>query len=151
MHLGGKAMDMRAVYPTGESETLLHVPKYDFNWQINYYFPAPKLLPRGTKLGATGTSDNSANNRFNPDPNTEIRWGDQSWEEMLLAVAMLQIDPNADLDKLFQSPPKREQQALFSQQGPRSKAALRAAVQAQSFGIRFPPVTVGRSARPLCM
>jgi hypothetical protein len=111
MHLRGKAMDMKAIYPTGESETLFHVPNYDFNWQINYYFPSPKLLPRGTKLEVTGTWDNSANNRFNPDPTSEVRWGDQSWEEMLLGLTMLQIEPNADLDKLFQPPPKREQRA----------------------------------------
>ncbi|MGP0076526.1 MAG: thiol-disulfide isomerase [Bryobacteraceae bacterium] len=104
MHLRGKAMDMRAIYPTGESETLFHVPHYDFNWQINYYFPTPKTLPRGTKLEVTGTWDNSANNRFNPDPKAEVHWGDQSWDEMLLGVTMLQIPPDADLDKLFQAP-----------------------------------------------
>jgi hypothetical protein len=104
MHLRGKAMDMRAVYPTGESEILFHVPHYDFNWQINYYFPTPKTLPRGTKLQVTGTWDNSANNRFNPDPKAEVHWGDQSWDEMLLGVTMLQIPPDADLDKLFQAP-----------------------------------------------
>ena len=106
MHLRGKAMDMAAVYPTGESEMLFHVPRYDFNWQINYYFPAPKVLPRGTKLEVTGTWDNSANNRYNPDPTVEVHWGDQSWDEMLLGLAMLQIDPNIDPDKLFQAPPE---------------------------------------------
>ena len=115
MHLRGKAMDMRAVYPTGESETLFDVPKYDFNWQINYYFPAPKLLPRGTKLEVTGVWDNSANNRFNPDPSAEVHWGDQSWDEMLLGLTMLQIEPNADLNKLFQAPPKRDQRASSSE------------------------------------
>jgi len=111
MHLRGKAMDMRAVSPTGESETLFNVPHYDFTWQINYYFPAPKLLPRGTRIEVTGTWDNSANNRFNPDPTAEVHWGDQSWEEMLLGLTMMQIDPNSDLDKLFQPPPRREQRA----------------------------------------
>jgi len=118
MHLRGKAMDMRAIYPTGESETLFRVPNYDFNWQINYYFPAPKPLPRGTKLEVTGTWDNSANNRFNPDPTAEVHWGDQSWEEMLLGLTMLQIEPNADLDKLFQPPPKREQRASTTEPQP---------------------------------
>lgn len=104
MHLRGKAMNMRAVYPTGESETLFNVPHYDFNWQINYYFPAPKVLPRGTKLEVTGTWDNSANNRYNPDPTAKVHWGDQTWNEMLLGVAMLQIPPDADPDKLFAAP-----------------------------------------------
>jgi hypothetical protein len=115
MHLRGKAMDMRAVYPSGEAETLFNVPHYDFNWQINYYLPAPKLLPRGTKLEVTGVWDNSANNRFNPDPTAEVRWGDQSWDEMLLGLTMLQIDPNTDLDKLFQEPPKRPERAALAE------------------------------------
>ena len=104
MHLRGKAMDMRALYPTGESETLFNVPHYDFNWQINYYFPQPKVLPRGTRLEVTGTWDNSANNRYNPDPKAEVHWGDQSWDEMLLGLAMLQIDPDVDVTQLFQAP-----------------------------------------------
>jgi hypothetical protein len=118
MHLRGKSMDMRAVYPTGESETLFNVPNYDFNWQINYYFPSPKTLPRGTKLEVTATWDNSANNRYNPDPKAEVHWGDQSWDEMLLGLTMLQIDPNTDLDKLFQAPPKREQRASVTEPRP---------------------------------
>ena len=100
-------MDLRAFYPTGESELLFNVPKYDFNWQINYYLGSPKPLPAGTRLEATGTWDNSPNNPFNPDPAAEVHWGDQSWEEMLLGLTMLQIDPNLDLDKLFQAPPRK--------------------------------------------
>ena len=110
MHLRGKAMDMKAVYPTGESETLFNVPHYDFNWQINYYFPTPKTLPRGTKLEVTATWDNSVNNRYNPDPKAEVHWGDQSWDEMLLGLGMLQIDPNIDVDKLFQEPQRKPAQ-----------------------------------------
>jgi len=118
MHLRGKAMDMRAVYPTGESEPLFNVPHYDFNWQINYYFPTPKLLPRGTKLEVTGVWDNSVNNKFNPDPKAEVRWGDQSWDEMLLGLTMLQIDPHMDLDKLIQEPPKRQERAAVTEPRP---------------------------------
>jgi hypothetical protein len=70
--------------------------------------PRPKLLPRGTRLEVTGVWDNSANNRFNPDPSAEVRWGDQTFEEMLLGLTTLQIEPNADLDKLFEKPPRRE-------------------------------------------
>jgi len=52
-------------------------------------------------------SCDSANNRYNPNPNSEVRWGDQSWEEMLLAWVTLQIDPNTDVDKLLQRDPRR--------------------------------------------
>jgi hypothetical protein len=111
MHLRGKAMDMRAVYPTGETETLFHVPRYDFRWQLIYNFAAAKTVPRGTRLEITGTYDNSPNNPDNPDPKVEVRWGDQSWDEMLLGVVTMVIDPQADLDKLFEKPPKREARA----------------------------------------
>jgi hypothetical protein len=54
--------------------------------------------PRGTGLDITGVWDNSAGNRFNPDPRAEVRWGDQSWEEMLLGPVTLSIDPQADVN-----------------------------------------------------
>jgi hypothetical protein len=101
-------MDMRAVYPTGESETLFHVPRYDFRWQLFYNFTSAKPAPRGTRIEITGVFDNSANNPDNPDPKAEVHWGDQSWEEMLLGLVAMQIDPKADPNKLFAPPPKRE-------------------------------------------
>jgi hypothetical protein len=105
MHLRGKSMEIRAAYPDGKAETLLRVPRYDFNWQLLYEFE-PKSAPRGTRLEVTAAWDNSENNRFNPDPKSEVRWGDQSWEEMLLAWVTLQIDPNTDVDKLMQREPR---------------------------------------------
>jgi hypothetical protein len=83
MHLRGKAFEYVATYPTGETHTLLKVPNYDFNWQLTYQLAQPLLLPKGTKLRATAWFDNSPNNKFNPDPKSEVRWGDQSWEEMV--------------------------------------------------------------------
>jgi hypothetical protein len=111
MHLRGKAMTMRAVYPTGESETLFDVPHYDFNWQQMYEFATPKTMPRGTRLELTAVYDNSPNNPANPDPKAEVRWGDQSYEEMMLGGFAVQIDPQADLDKLFAKPQKKTQVA----------------------------------------
>ena len=73
-----------AKYPTGESEVLLHVPRYDFNWQHTYVLAQPKVLPAGTVIECTAHFDNSPNNKFNPDPKAEIKWGDQSWEEMMI-------------------------------------------------------------------
>jgi mono/diheme cytochrome c family protein len=84
MHLRGKDFQYRLVYPTGESETILNVPRFDFNWQLFYYLDTPKLLPKGTRIECTAHFDNSANHPGNPDPNSEVRWGDQSWEEMMI-------------------------------------------------------------------
>jgi hypothetical protein len=109
MHLRGKAMDLRAVYPGGATDLLFHVPRYDFNWQQLYGFRSAKTAPRGTKLEVVGVWDNSAGNRFNPDPRAEVHWGDQSWEEMLLGLVTMSIDPKADVTKLFESPKKKSE------------------------------------------
>ncbi len=78
MHLRGKSMEFRAVYPTGEKEILLNVPQYSFNWQLEFILAHPKTLPKGTRLEVTATFDNSPNNPYNPDPTKEVRWGDQT-------------------------------------------------------------------------
>ncbi len=83
MHVRGKAFEYRAIYPTGETETLLSVPKYDFNWQLTYYLSKPLNLPKGTTIECIATYDNSANNVNNPDPAKDVYWGQQTWEEML--------------------------------------------------------------------
>ena len=83
MHVRGKDMTVRLTYPDGRQETVLSVPHYNFNWQIVYYLEKPLRLPQGTKVDVTAHWDNSANNPFNPDPTKTIRWGNQSWDEML--------------------------------------------------------------------
>lgn len=107
MHLRGKAMDLQAQYPDGRMETLFNVPRYDFNWQQLYNFNAGKTAPKGTKLLVNATWDNSPANRFNPNPNVDVKWGDQSWEEMLLSIVTLKIDPNQDVTKIFERPQRR--------------------------------------------
>ena len=107
MHLRGKAMHFQAVYPSGKTEVLFNVPHYSFNWQQMYVFETPKLLPAGTRLETTAAWDNSPNNPFNPDPKVEVRWGDQSWDEMMLTTMIFQIDRNTDLDKIYAPPPER--------------------------------------------
>jgi hypothetical protein len=107
MHLRGKAMDMKATYPDGTTETLFDVPRYDFNWQQLYQFGAGKKAPRGTRLEVTGTWDNSPANKFNPDPKVDVKWGDQSWEEMLLGLVTLKIEPDQDVNKIFARPERR--------------------------------------------
>lgn len=84
MHLRGKSFEFRAVYPEGRSEVLLRIPKYDFNWQPYYYLQTPLKLPRGTRIECTAYFDNSANNAFNPDPGAVVRWGEQTWDEMMI-------------------------------------------------------------------
>jgi hypothetical protein len=100
MHFRGKAFEYQVKYPTGETETLLRVPKYDFNWQLTYQLERPLKLPKGTVLTAIAHYDNSPNNPYNPDPKSEVYWGDQSWEEMLAGFVDFAIPLNMDPNDL---------------------------------------------------
>ena len=84
MHFRGSRMKYTAVFPDGKSEMLLNVPNYRFNWQMDYKLKERLFLPAGTKIIADGAFDNSVMNEFNPDPNAEVRWGEQSWQEMFI-------------------------------------------------------------------
>ena len=84
MHLRGKDMTYTAIYPDGRSDIILRVPKYDFGWQTDYWLAQPLSLPKGSKLRVSAHFDNSAANRFNPDATATVRWGDQTWEEMMI-------------------------------------------------------------------
>jgi hypothetical protein len=95
MHLRGKSFQFRAVYPTGETEILLDIPKFDFGWQPYYYLETPKLLPRGTLIECTAVYDNSANNLLNPDPAATVTWGPQTWDEMMIGWLDVAVPLNA--------------------------------------------------------
>jgi hypothetical protein len=85
-HYRGKASRFVAYYPDGKTETLLNVPAYDFNWQGTYELEKPKLVPAGTRIVYTQWYDNSSQNKANPDPNREVTWGEQTWDEMIFGV-----------------------------------------------------------------
>jgi hypothetical protein len=84
MHYRGKDMRYAAHYPDGREETLLDVPNYDFSWQLAYILPEPKPVPKGTVVRVTAHHDNSANNRYNPDPSQHVRWGSETTDEMMI-------------------------------------------------------------------
>jgi peroxiredoxin len=84
MHLRGKSFEYQVVFPDGKRQTLLSVPRYDFNWQSNYRLAEPLRLPAGTRIECTAHFDNSAGNPNNPDPTKLVRWGDQTWQEMMI-------------------------------------------------------------------
>jgi len=96
MHFRGKDFKYTAVYPDGRSEVLLNVPKYDFNWQLTYVLEKPIALPKGTKLDCVAHFDNSTGNKYNPDPSKEVRWGDQTWEEMMIGWFSFTRDEQKD-------------------------------------------------------
>jgi peroxiredoxin/mono/diheme cytochrome c family protein len=93
MHLRGKSFLYEVLYPDGLRETILSVPHFDFNWQNNYQFREWKRLPKGSRVICTAHFDNSAENLANPDPNDTVRWGDQTWQEMMIgSIAIAPAD-----------------------------------------------------------
>ncbi len=84
MHYRGKSFRFEAEYPDGRRELLLDVPHYDFNWQLRYDLAEPKFMPKGSKLVCTAHYDNSDANPLNPDPTKTVRFGLQTWEEMMV-------------------------------------------------------------------
>jgi len=97
MHVRGRDFRYTAHYPDGRSEVLLNVPNYDFNWQHRYRFVRPVKIPKGTMLECVAHFDNSEQNPANPDPAKEVRWGDQTWEEMMIGWYS-HVDPRPDTE-----------------------------------------------------
>jgi peroxiredoxin/mono/diheme cytochrome c family protein len=95
LHVRGTAFRYEAVYPDGRREILLDVPRYDFNWQLWYSPVEPILMPKGSQLICTAHYDNSADNVYNPDPTATVRFGEQTWDEMMFGWYVW-IDPHAD-------------------------------------------------------
>jgi hypothetical protein len=101
MHGRGKDFEYRIVYPTGETETLLRVPRYDWHWQLWYTLASPMVLPKGSKIECTAHFDNSPNNPDNADPAKEVSWGDQSWDEMMVGFFNLVFDARMPVKDIF--------------------------------------------------
>ena len=90
MHLRGTAFRYRLRRPGGgaaaggESVDLLSVPRYDFNWQLNYRLREPLRVEAGTVLECEAWFDNSPGNPANPDPSRTVRFGEQTSDEMMI-------------------------------------------------------------------
>jgi hypothetical protein len=85
-------------YADGKKETVLHVPRYDFNWQLVYQTSVH--VPKGTRLRVDAHFDNSANNPANPNPNRTVYYGEMTWEEMMYAFFGVVVEPDTDPSKI---------------------------------------------------
>jgi hypothetical protein len=83
MHVRGKTFKYELITADG-TETLLDIPRYDFNWQLRYDLAKPKVLPRGSQLKISAHFDNSPANQANPDPTKTVKWGSQTYDEMMI-------------------------------------------------------------------
>jgi hypothetical protein len=92
MHLRGKSFRYEAILPDGKVRILLDIPRYDFNWQLSYRLADPVPLPAGTTIRAIAHFDNSSGNPANPDPNKTVRWGPQTYDEMMIGYIEYYMD-----------------------------------------------------------
>jgi hypothetical protein len=106
MHLRGKDYEVRLISPSGKMETIFKA-KWDFNWQLGFDLEKPISIPKGTRIVGIAHYDNSANNKYNPDPAKLIIWGEQNWDEMQNCFMGFLIDPNL-----------KDPKALFQRSGP---------------------------------
>lgn len=104
MHLRGKTFEYNIVQPGGRVRTLLRIPHYDFYWQLSYRLAEPIPLKAGTILQAVATFDNSKNNPHNPDPDSAVTWGEQTWAEMMVGFFDVAVDPSIDKQHFFVRP-----------------------------------------------
>ena len=101
MHVRGKDYEVRLFYPSGKSETIFKA-KFDFNWQLGYDLSKPISIPKGTRIVGISHFDNSANNKFNPDPAKLVFRGEQNWDEMATGYLGFLVDTQVlDPKKLF--------------------------------------------------
>jgi hypothetical protein len=111
-HYRGKASRFVAYYPDGKQQTLLNIPAYDFNWQGTYELVEPMRVPAGTRIVYTQWYDNSTQNKANPDPNREVTWGEQTWDEMIFGVIRYR---NITEDATVQPEKGPSQEELFTE------------------------------------
>jgi mono/diheme cytochrome c family protein len=83
-HLRGKAMQVEAILPDGTTQVISYTDNFNFNWMTNYIFAEEAIpaFPKGTVIHVTAWYDNTANNKFNPDPNQWVGYGDRTVDEM---------------------------------------------------------------------
>lgn len=92
MHVRGKDFKYTLFYPDGTSKVLLLVPRFDFGWQLTYFFKEEVAAPKGSRLEIVAHHDNSIKNKYNPDPSATVRWGDQTWDEMMIGYLDYTLD-----------------------------------------------------------
>ena len=104
MHLRGKKFEYNIVHADHSVETLLRV-NYDFYWQLSYRLAEPRTIKAGTELQAVAWYDNSAKNLHNPDPESAVTWGDQTYNEMMVGFFDVAVPAGVDKKQFFVRPP----------------------------------------------
>jgi len=101
-HYRGYASKLTIRYPDGTEKILLNQPRYDFAWQREYIFEGGLEVPAGSKLIADYVFDNSAANKYNPDPKMKVTFGEQTHEEMLFTFVRFRWKGETSSNRLDQ-------------------------------------------------
>ena len=99
MHLRGKDFKYTITRPGEKPEVVLSVPAYDFGWQSYYTLADPLTLPKGTRIDCLAHFDNSSNNLNNPDPDQSVRWGEQTFEEMMIGYMDVDVPAGTEMHR----------------------------------------------------
>ncbi|QJX00566.1 redoxin domain-containing protein [Frigoriglobus tundricola] len=84
MHLLGKSVKISMTPPGGETQVLLDIAKWDYNWQESYWLAKPIVAKAGTRLDIEAVYDNSSKNPNNPrNPPKLVTYGEETTDEML--------------------------------------------------------------------
>jgi hypothetical protein len=108
MHLRGKRFEYNIIHttkraegqPAHEIDPLLRV-KYHFHWQMSYRLAEPLVLKAGTELQAVAWYDNSKENPHNPDPAAAVRWGEQTYDEMMVGFFDVAVPASVNKQHFF--------------------------------------------------
>jgi len=100
MHLRGKRFEYNILHSDGTIQPLLRV-NYDFYWQLSYRLAQPMPLKAGAVLQAVGWYDNSRKNPHNPDPDVSVRWGEQTYDEMMVGFFDVAVPASVDKTEFF--------------------------------------------------
>ena len=113
-HVRGKSFRYELTYPDGHTDVVLDVPRYDFNWQLEYQLATPIDVPAGTSLRVTARYDNSPDNPANPDPTAWVAFGEQTTDEMLVGYFTGYRLPGALIDRQDAKTPRQDRQGKMN-------------------------------------
>lgn len=143
MHVRGKSFRFTLQGPNQPDQVLLDIPRYDFNWQNVYALAEPIPISKGMRIYCTAEYDNSEANIANPDPSATVRWGDQTWEEMMVAFFEVAMPVGQ-----FKGQRRRPMQSEKEQAEAMEKARREAEQSARQLMARFDFNGDGRILKP---
>ena len=105
MHWRGMDYSYEVIYPDGKRETLLSVPRWDFNWQNVYRFEEPIKVPKGRGCTRSRTGTTPSTIRSTPTRTNRSKFGLQTWDEMMVGFVAYVWERPETAEELAKNPP----------------------------------------------